>query len=418
MNIDLGIAPFAARWTLLDGHRIEQWLHGRPWISSDAPFVVRSPPGDRERFQVMEILQSSLRAVGDRVRWSPIEDVAPRDPVDILSSWLQVSAKTERELAEILGGSVNIHSRLFVISIVSSARAALWQQKCLRLGELSQKLTGSALCFLLLVSALDGHADLPRLDVAWPNPVRRSSTEADLWTSYLHERIGWHAAGAIDDAQDVLLTQSIGHGDDEGLERALDAHAAQRFTALAPSTMRRLEKGIDALTTYPALIMSPHLPGAGRGVRPVPWLARALVRRETGHPHRRFLRASVTCRPMAMRLLGRCIDMEARVKDLVLDDLSSGGPPPEDIRGQTIDAFQRMQPGTGTIESELFPPGHPMPDSPWELASLGTLEILARCPNVTRRIRWVRNALAHGMPVGWKAHALVASLERELDGTF
>lgn|GEM_PF-4775968 len=418
MNIDLGVAPFAARWTLLDGHRIEQWLHGQPWISSDAPFVVRSPPGDRERFQVMEVLQSSLRAVGDRVRWSPVEDQDARDPVDILSSWLQVSANTDRELAEVLGRSVNIHSRLFVISIVGSARAALWQQKCLRLGELSQKLTGSSLCFLLLVSALDGLEDLPRLDVAWPNPVRRSFTDADLWTSYLHERVGWHTAGAIDDAQDVLLTQPIGHGDDRGLERALDAHAEQRFTALAASIARRLENGLDALKACPALIMPPHLPGAGRGVRPVPWLARALVRRQAAHPHRRFLRASVTCRPMAMRLLGRCIDMEARVKDLVIDDLSNAGPPPENIRGETTDALQRMQPGTGTIESELFPPGHPMPDSAWELASLGTLEFLAQCPNVTRKIRWVRNALAHGMPVGWKAHSLVASLERELDNAF
>jgi hypothetical protein len=119
---------------------------------------------------------------------------------------------------------------------------------------------------------------------------------------------------------------------------------------------------------------------------------------------------------MAMRLLGRCIDLEARIKDLAVDHLVANVKIPPDLERETLEAFERLHGRRRGIESALVPPGHPLPDQPWEMASLGTIEVFARelVPRVASEVRWVRNALAHGSPVGWGAYNLVERLESAL----
>jgi hypothetical protein len=108
--------------------------------------------------------------------------------------------------------------------------------------------------------------------------------------------------------------------------------------------------------------------------------------------------------------------MEARIKDLSLDYLV-GRELPVEIRQELEGALSRFRGDMSGIESEIVPPGHPLPDHPWELASLGTIGHHAwlRVPAVTSEVRRVRNALAHGAPVGWRAYGLVERLERELE---
>lgn len=390
----------------------------RPWLQADAPFVAWVPSRDSAATAVMDGAQHLMRVHGEGARWSPIQLVS--DPLDVsgaLASWAGVQVKTDRELAEAVGASVAHVPRIFVVKLGAAREVSIWRERCSRLSELTQKLKDTSLCFLFAVAADDdADLDMTRLDIAWPASLRRLPTEDDRWGSYIHERIAWHVGGRVDDAVDVLdSVAKLARGDDIGLEAVLWQHAEARCATIPTAITTKLGSSLVSLRAHPRLCMPTIVPGTGGVHRPLPWLARGLLGAHSAHPQRRFLRAAVTCRPMAMKLLGRCIDLEARIKDVVLDKLIRNVALPEQTRFETENAFQRVIGAAPGVERDLMPPGHPLPDHAWELASLGTVEHSAACPAITRQIRWVRNALAHGAPVGWRAFALVDGLERELD---
>jgi len=419
VKVELGAPPFQVTWHVLDAGRYERWLSRRPWLNAEAPFVARVPCREGAAQSVMDGARHLARLYGESVRWAPIEP-AGADPLDVnahLAAWAQVRVTSDRDLAEALGTSLMHVPRIFVVKLSSTREASAWRERCARISELALKMAGTALCFVFALATDDDvDVELPRLDVAWPSTLRRMPTEDDRWASYLHERIAWHVGARVDDAVDVFgSVLALPRGDDAALEQALRDHALGRYVAL-PSPIRvGLSTSLDVLRADSQLCMPAIVPGSSGAQRPLPWVARALLAAHPKHPQRRFLRAAVTCRPMAMKLLGRCIDMEARIKDAVMDRLIADVPIPSAIREETKRSFERITGTVACIERDLVPPGHPLPEHPWELAALGTVEVASgECPPETRRIRWIRNALAHGAPVSWKAFALVDALEHAL----
>lgn len=336
----------------------------------------------------------------------------------VLVDWAQISPRSDREFADAVGASLLHRPRVFVAELRSPVMLAPWRESLARLTELTQKLRDVPLCFVLAVSSSDDiDLGVTRLDVAWPETLRRLPTEDDRWAAYLHERVAWHVCGRLDAAVEVFgCATEIRRGDDRALERVLTEHAQRRFATVPEPIRKSLLASLGALDDHQELCVPVVIPGAGDARRPAPWLARGILSERPDHPQRRFLRAAVTCRPMAMRLLGRCIDLEARIKDVAVDHLAANVPIPADCEKETIEAFDRLHGRRPGVEAALAPPGHPMPDHPWEMASLGTIEFFARelVPHVTREVRWVRNALAHGTPVGWAAFNVVERLEEAL----
>ena len=133
-------------------------------------------------------------------------------------------------------------------------------------------------------------------------------------------------------------------------------------------------------------------------------------RRWPGHPNRRYLAGLVTCRPLALRLLGRCMDLEQRARDELFAN-GDVGPPDEDLTGQARDICR-----AGSVESALVPSGGVLHDSdPWDFAPFGAVLSRSGAESGRRQqfheLRRIRNALAHGSAVGWKAASVVDHLE-------
>jgi hypothetical protein len=116
---------------------------------------------------------------------------------------------------------------------------------------------------------------------------------------------------------------------------------------------------------------------------------------------------------MAARLLARCLDLEQRIVDLAqpyLDRLVLS----EDAQR----TLSRLRFDRSALEHRLTPLGQRAVDDPTEFASLG--DVLRCFPPNDRLmdpagdLRRVRNALAHGSPVGWSAFSILDQLEARL----
>lgn len=422
MKIVIGPTAAQVNWHVLDAPRYEDWLERRPWLCAEPPFVAWTPRNVSVGATVLDGAQRMCSLQEGGVWWTVLGELrsSGSDLGAALAEWAQISPRSDRELADAVGASLAHRPRVFVARLRSPDMVAACRAGLERLTELTQKLRGMPLCFVLAVASSDDiDLEVNRLDVAWPETLRRLPTEDDRWVAYLHERVAWHVCGRLDAAVEVLGdANKIGTGNDAELERILNSHSRGHFAELPAPLKQSLLVSLKCLHDHPQLCVPVVLPGAGEARRPAPWLARAILLARPDHPQRRFLRAAVTCRPMAMRLLGRCIDLEARVKDLAVDHLAMTKAIPEGCKKETIEAFERIHGRMQGVEASLVPPGHPLPDHPWEMASLGTIEVLARylVPPDTSQVRWVRNALAHGAPVGWAAFGVVERLEETISG--
>lgn len=251
---------------------------------------------------------------------------------------------------------------------------------------------------------------VPRLDLAWPAPPRWRRGEPDLWAAYVHERLAWHTGGDLDEVIAALRRLgALDVGDDAALERCLSEHARERWRSLDGGLREALRRSLAPLRYSPELTLNPGIPGAGGASKPAPWLARALLHLEPEHPAGRVLLSSVACRSLAMRLLGRCMDIEALLKDAYLDRLV--GPPPYEV----VARYEQLVHQPGSLGRQLRPPDELLPRSAWDIAGLGALAhrapLSGRERKLVHAVRETRNALAHGSSVGWRGVQHVERLE-------
>jgi len=413
MKLDLSICGHARQWRCVGAARVDRWLAGGPWSEQGGVLLVRTPSSEIE--VVLEGLERSFKATaGPRARWARAWfEGAPPCFGEALRAWSDLSGASRRELASSLCEQAELAPSLYVFVLPEGASPSAWVDDAQQFVEISTKSRSMVPLVFLLASTAPGDGD--RLDIAWPIDLGGSRSRHALWADYLHERVAWHAAGVVDMAMQVAqrLRMGVQQGDEGLLERRLDEDAAERWASVGGVVRGELAGSLTSLARHPSLRVPQGLPGTGGEGRPAAWVARALLRENPSHPMRRQLRAALACRPLAMRLLGRCMDMEARVLDALLEQPVCS-PAPEEAQHQ----FRRIWRESGSLERRVTPPGSPLPDEPWELAGLGALVHatgVARWPvDLVHDLRRLRNVLAHGRAVGWAAVLMVERLDSRL----
>lgn len=242
-----------------------------------------------------------------------------------------------------------------------------------------------------------------------------TAPDARVWPQYLHRRLAWESGGHLPRAEQLAAAVTAARlrlGDDEELERLLNAEAAASFGRLSHAERALAEAGVEVCVTRGGaglagseLFWPPwHLSGTA----PVPWVARALVARNPSRPFADFIRGSMLCLPTAQELLSACLLIENHIRGRVRLPPA----PPDTASCHTL--WTRFQDGTA-FGIALYPDNCPSsPTGPWAFASLG--EILANeigrppGPDWRHDVRELRNHLAHGHHVGWEAVRLARRL--------
>jgi hypothetical protein len=418
MNVAVTLAGHRRSWRAMGAAAVEDWLRTEPWNSSGRPLVVRVAAG--EAFAFPAGLRSELRAMGKEDNWPAIDVVASQycgsDWVAGLAGWMQIQVENRRQLAEAFGRLALHTPYLVVLDLGASASTAAWKENVEALTDLCRKLEVSArVAFIIVATAGELAAGTERLDLGWPVDAVRCHDPQDRWLGYVHERAAWHVAGRLDLAFELEpLLADLRMENELGLEQALDKHAEGCLAKLPPALVQQLAKSIVAVERVPEVQLAPGLEGTdGRGTRVAPWLARALLTLCPDHPARRQLRAAVVCRPIAARLLSRCMDLEQRIVDAVAPKIK-----PYQPSSEVQNSWTRLTSERDGVENRITPRGCRDPVEPMDLASLGEILTLVGPKDLPKdsahELRRMRNALAHGSAVGWEAFGILDQIETRL----
>lgn len=418
MNVPVLMGGFSRRWRTMEGDRISDWVRAGPWFQGGNVLVVRAALG-----QVPAVRDLVAAEVRGSAQWGEVVRVHDLDPsasasgfAVALATWMNIEAPNLRVLGEALGQVTDRNPRLFIACLAADVTPAPWLQEARRTLDVYVKTTdqpGAAL--LVLETAPLPSAGSLRVDLAWPVPGVGAGA-SERWSAYLHERVAWHSGGDLDCVAEVAeLLDSIEVGDDLCLEDALDGHARRKVLELDSRLRARLAVDLVPALNDPRLCLTLGLQGPEIAtLRPAPWLARGLLLMVPNHPRRRFLASLRTCRPLANRLLGRCMDLEQDARDRLLA-AAPGWPAAEKARGQ----LQRLAIERDHPEHILAPRGRSVPRDAWDVADFNDV-IALECDGSLRDslhlLRKARNALAHGSEVGWSGLLLVERIAGELVG--
>ncbi len=407
MNVSVRLGGLAGSWRVDGARSVQAWLAGVPWEQA-APLVVHAAPALRT--ELRDDVQGALLLQG-------------MTTVDVDEAWLQQNTPTAQSLTDWMGvpdstfitacrGLVSMSTVDPLVLVVhvpdGDGDTARWIDSLRQVADASLKLGGRvALCVVTSGSAVPVHA--VRFDRAWPVENRGGG---DPWAAYVHERVAWHVWGGLVGARSVeqFMPAAAPVGHDQRIEDALDQHARASLKALPEPLVKRLEGDLRTLRGLPELVRSHGVrSGMAHAARPVPWLARALLLTTPRHPQRRELAAAVVCRPLAMRLLAQCMDVEARIRDASLTS-----PPQRPPQGESERVHLRRMEDPNSIEHTLPPRGRVPYATEWDVASLHAVIQVAHVKREKRNafhdLRRVRNHLAHGGAVGWKAVEVVRRL--------
>lgn len=415
MNVPVHIAGVSRSWRTLEGTQIASWVRNGPWFSEPMSCVVRV--GAEQAGGLVHEVSVLVRG---SEQWGGIArvDVLPTrngsSLAEALAGWMDLTPTTLRVLCEALGRTCRGRPRLLVAHLPEGANVALWLDGARRLLDVYRKVVADPSVALLVVCDSSRQpAGVVRADLAWPSESA-GSTVAARWSAYVHERVAWHLAGNLGRFRTLGGgLASLAVGDDPGLEDALDAHAVSEIGLLEAELGQALKSDLRPALNDPELCMPKGLlgPGVATVARPAPWLARGLLLLWPEHPRRRYLMSLRTCRPLADRLLGRCMDLEQDARDRLLGD---PGPCPSEFAHKHIEALRNE---ARHPEHLLTPRGRSVMVDPWDAAdffSVVQLETRGSTRSRLHELRRVRNALAHGVEVGWRALEIVDRLAGDL----
>ena len=416
MRHPVRIGPETRIWRLPGAGALGDWLDSQPWENARAPLVARIPRDGAELFH--DWLLGELRRADTHEESVGMLSIRPPFPPGdcraALRGWLDITDSSILGLAEAMNKMARSQPRIFVAWPDNRHASVDWAALLTDLQDIDSKLdVPGPLAFVLAVpSATSVVATTCRLDVGWPAPQVEEGPSPVRWGAYLHERVAWHCAGRLELVGEVdQLPDRVRRGDDLALESALDLHAAACVAAIDSSLLEQLQLAVSAARHHPELMIPQGLVGLeSRGERAAPWLARGLLGRFPDHPNRRYLEALVVCRPLASRVLGRCTELEARLRDLLVPNAAHDLEDPGAVR-----TVRRLCADASCVEHVLEPSGRVRSLDPKEMASLFVLLQAAGIPQSLRnglhRLRYVRNALAHGSGIGWKGVHLLAEFE-------
>lgn len=429
MQIDVSLGGYVSSWRFDGSLPWQAWIGDGQWIDDGGLKLLRVPEASYfQAYQrrVRQSLVSSSPGNDTRV-FARDENVIPQ-PEYSVEEWIVrcLGVHDEpREFQRLHEASQLIDHRptAFVVPLASqSAQETI--SICQAFIEKVEKAGGYRRPTIVAIVAGETPPLLPFYSFlrGRPDGLRFCDPmlqDAELWRSYMHQRLAWESAG------DVRLAESwdqqfgfrkipIGNDDlfENGLNRAAQASLKAidtesigelgAFIANASAEGQSLDPARLATLGDQSLIWQP-LESNGHCV--APWAARASLIREPNSPYRHLLRDSLNCRPLVSELLSFCFALESRERQICCTEMA------DEIfaKDETAKQYQEFLDGAGASPARFYPSECPARMSDiWQFASFG--EILAQTrvrSEKTRRqgrhqVRSIRNALAHGHYASWR----------------
>jgi hypothetical protein len=336
-----------------------------------------------------------------------------------LACGLELPADLTRfELARALGRFFDTDPRVLVIDCTDNAPRHSGRD-LESLIDLATKTAPTASPTLIIVDTFREPQSATFYDLAHGAPVPPPSVDlpagAPLWRQYLHVRIAWETGGdpwlAASWNPDGVL--ALPPGDDNAFERLLNQEALRRWSQLSdqdrnvliahlvdPHAVAPRQRALAELDNR-LLFARPHSDYSA----PVPWVARACLLSNAAPPAADRLRGALVCTPLAMEILASCFEFERRLRTSLLHQEGGMDPPPE-----VQEEAQQFASAVRSYTRSLYPADSPaLPTDPWTFASIGkvvhAMKALGRVADSVLQLRNLRNAIAHGHYVSWRAVA-------------
>lgn len=408
MRLRLPLVGHEADWSFDSTPAVERWLASRPWSGGTARRVgnLRVDPAHVTPAFRAAPLQFQLRAAADA---APLKALSCRvQPGSGLRTlWRELGLSDSPPAARIVETLQLQHgtSAATVIVVAMDARTASFGDAAV-VQELLQEI--SDLCVrrgLRFSALLVQSADAPDCwDCRVGAPERTNFALLDdlheaPWRHYLHIRLAWHAGGQWPRCTESAdAWEELAFGDDEAVEHQMNAEADRWFQeaeARSPDMVKALNSFLSGDSAAEEELTECGLlwrPPGGQRRQVTPWVARALLAGKERTPYRSNLRTAVVCEPLVRALLDRAFEAEWRLREILT--LSP--------------MFQQVDDGAqkpAAHSSARFLPksdGRLLPQHPWDYLALGELLKSNAKLGRFRNLVDLRNALAHGHPVGWQ----------------
>jgi hypothetical protein len=427
VNVVVTLCGHAAEWRFPGSSGARGWLASRPWSGSGGVRVLTLPVrSDVADFETS--VRSAVRAHDDGLSGVRVEHLRPESlangPLGVLNQTLGLpSGGSRRSQLEAIGSALVASYPLFLTISAGQATNAKFVDDAAELADQVAKVQPGAVVTALILDtaqpriggeSFDYGAGEPQEAIL---PIMAVSMDTG-WRAYLHLRAAWEAAGQPGLASQFEQSLNTGAlstpGDDNRTELALnkvahelwdgvDAPSRVALTAyLGSMTSRTADGNADAEASLLAegLLWKPL--GSAAAI-PVPWVSRGLLLRTVNPPAALLLRSSTICSLLARELLIRCFDLEVRARAELSASLVSIPPDPE-----CESRLSDFRSGVARFEVALYPNGCPAaPSDAWAFATFGEYlrgaGVLSDNRDPRTRLRLLRNAIAHGHYVGWRA---------------
>ncbi len=423
MNVDVRLAGASATWRFTDSTRFGDWINERPWTGTGA--VVRlAITGDQLYDLLLDEIAGGVRRADAGATGARAVALAVIGALtDALSEHYEIPTALERRRRlDALSLAVVRSPEVFLVKCEPDDAAELSRQAEGAREELAKLQPGAA----LVVAIFTPRAVDPTFDLRVGAPIdssheRRRGGRRANWQAYLHRRLAWEAAGNYDLAHEwnaELSLDELRVGDDDALEGGLNRVALERLHASDQALCARAGDDTtgDELNRLEdvGLVWRPHVRAHAR---PVPWLARAMLLSAPTSTRAPMLRASVVSGGLMRDAIGRCLDLEARLRGWHQSAIAL--PSPTNDQGNAERALEAFKAGSHH-DCQFYPSDCPArPKTAWAFSEFGRFLSHATLPPSRRRaaeaLRQLRNSLAHGHYVSWRTFEVLEEIESRLD---
>ena len=420
MLLQIELAGHTGYWRFPGTVAFSHWLADCPWSTQGGACVLRLP-GCSDGIAFAEAAECAIHGWDRGMSGARVEtldgpalnsclrdSVAQRVGIPREASTWQIREALARLFAE-------RPTVIVVTPAVPGSTTDIWQEATALRDEMSKTDFGPPLTWVLMDNALGRMDSRVAFDYTRGQPVfgvfdtvKRDT--GSLWSAYVHARLAWEAGGdpGVAEAMFASMEPTLPVGADDGLEDGLNAWSRKAIASISEHDRAALDNCLLGSADHLTRLASHGLlwrPPGSRSPLPTPWVARALLTVEPGHPRAWLLRGTLVCLPLANELLGRCQELEHQIKSNAIADVRKVTPAPLEVQ----QLWRRYR--SGEDETTLYPRGHPAPPTgdsdAWWFASLGQFlkdpgsPLGRRCTRTEISLSRLRNTLAHGHYVCW-----------------
>jgi len=436
MLLDVALGRYSTAWYFPGSTGLGAWLVDTPWLVNGGVAIVHLPGGD-DGFEFAQAITRQIYA-DDAGLSNPRVETLAGDELhsglsDAVARWFQVSSEAASwQAREALSQAFAKRPTCLIITPAGTETLSdPWGDAMDLLDVCSKSSVPSTPTIILLDNGRQRFTGRRHFDFIRGKPLvsvldSLHADNATLWQAYLHERLAWESGGdpVVARAMYAGMFSELTSGDDEGLERVLNEWAMGRLDEVPSNDFDLLTDclGVPEATGVHLTDHAGPLDAAGLVWRPwgtgqrapVPWVARAMLCRNSAHHRSWLLRNTLVCMPLVKEILGHCQNLEQQLKANVSLPQGDAGMVPNEVLG----VWQRYREGRDdtTYYPRAYPSPPTRPEDVWFFASLGQFlksqdsPLARRYSDSELRLSRLRNTMAHGHYVSWKHLCMIKDI--------